>query len=118
MSNSKVIKFLEEADDRYISAFETRSIGLLRGYFSRNCCQTISCWIVAEASSRFFGNKKYRKTEWKLVEQDGPIQVYLKSVIYKTIHIGLFKTMKVSEDYNETWVVDTDSDCVVDVAYA
>ena len=100
-----LMSFLEEADELYIRAFETRSIGILKNHFTRECCLNISRWIVNEASSRFFGDKKFRNTTWKMVENENNKYVIIKTCVYKDIRLTLSRTMKVSEDYKERWTV-------------
>lgn len=97
--------FLEEADAKYIRAFETRSISVLKDYFTRECVYTISRWIVAEASSRYFSNEKFRETTWTILNQMPNEIVLQKECIYKDIRLSLSRTMKVSDDYKERWVI-------------
>ncbi len=96
-------EFLEEADRLYIKAFETRTIGILKEYFTRDCCFAISRWIIAEASSRYFCDEKYRKTTWSII-QSTPTEIILeKDCVYKDIHLTISRSMKVSDDYKESW---------------
>lgn len=98
-------EFLEEADRLYIKAFETRSIGILKEYFTRECCYAISRWIVAEASSRYFCDEKFRNTTWTITSQT-PDQIVLeKDCVYKDIRLTVSRSMKVSDDYKEIWSI-------------
>lgn len=99
-------EFLEEADRLFIKAFETRSISVMKDYFTRECCFTISRWIVAEASSRYFGQEKFRETTWTILEQTPTKYVLEKTCVYKDIRISLSRTMKVSDDYREQWSIN------------
>lgn len=98
-------EFLEEADRLYIRAFETRTIGILKEYFTRDCCFAISRWIVAEASARYFSDPRYRKTSWNILSQTETEITVEKECIYKDIHLTMSKQMKVSDDYKEKWTV-------------
>ena len=98
-------EFLEEADKLYIKAFETRSVGLLKEHFTLECCRAISRWIVAEASSRYFSDAKFRTTTWNIIDNGTDFTRLEKSCIYKDIHITVSRTMKVSDDYKEIWAV-------------
>lgn len=98
--------FLYEADKRYIKAFETRSIGILKEYFTRDCCYAISRWILLEAASRYFSDEKFRTTTWTIVSQTSQQIVLEKDVVYKDIRLTHSRSMKVSDDYKETWQVD------------
>ena len=118
--DSDLYDFLKEADNAYIRAFETRSVGLLRDLFSPQCCMAISQWIVAEASLRYFGNEKFRNTKWTVESSEVDSIVLLKECVYRDIKLSLTKTIKVSDDYKERWTVKVTPDeyLVVNVAYA
>lgn len=98
-----LFEFLEEADARYIKAFETRSIGILKDYFTRDCCLAISRWIVADASSRYFSDQKLRTTTWTILNESDTSICIMKDVVYHDIRLTVSRTMKVSEDYREEW---------------
>lgn len=99
-------EFLEEADKLYIRAFETRSIGLLKDYFTRNCCMAISRWIVAEASSRYFSEERFRNTTWEILEESSAQVVLRKQCVYRDVRLTASRSMKISDDYEELWTVE------------
>jgi hypothetical protein len=103
-------EFLEEADKLYIKAFETRSIGILKDYFTRECCRALSVWIVNEASSRFFSEERFRNTTWEIFQQSATNIVLRKQCVYRDIHLTMSRTMKVSDDYAEEWTVQVTPD--------
>lgn len=102
--------FLDEADARYIKAFETRSVRVLKEYFTKDCCIMMSRWIVAEASSRYFSEERFRNTYWEITEQSPTQIVVHKKCIYDDIHLTISRVMKVSEDYEELWYISVTPD--------
>ena len=98
-------EFLEEADERYIKAFETRSIGVLTEYFTRDCCRMISRAILAEASFRYFSDAKFRETTWNIISETPTVIEVEKQCIYRNVKLSLTKSMKISDDYVEKWTV-------------
>lgn len=102
--------FLDEADRLYIRAFETRSIGILKTHFTVECCRMISRWIVAEASSRYFSEERFRDTLWEVTEESPTMISVIKKCVYKDIKLSLTRTMKVSEDYTELWCIQVSPD--------
>lgn len=98
-------EFLEEADKLYIRAFETRSIGLLKDYFTRDCCMAISRWIVAEASSRYFSEERFRNTTWEILEESSTQVVLRKQCVYRDVRLTASRSMKISDDYEELWTI-------------
>lgn len=98
-------EFLEEADRLYIRAFETRSIGILKEYFTTECCYMLSRWIIAEASERYFSDEKFRTTSWEILSDNQSEVVLRKECVYKDIHLTMTRQMKVSDDYTERWTV-------------
>lgn len=113
-------EFLEEADKLYIRAFETRSICILKEYFTRDCCIAISRWIVAEASSRYFSEERFRNTTWEISEESSTQIVLRKQCVYRDVRLTASRTMKVSDDYEEMWTVAVSPDeyWVTSVVYA
>lgn len=109
-SKNKLQKFLDEADECYIKAFETRSIGVLKKHFTLECCRKMSVWIVNEASSRFFGDEKFRTTTWTVLEETDSLVTIQKECTYKNIKISMSRNMKVSDDYKEVWTVEVTPD--------
>lgn len=99
-------EFLEEADKLYIRAFETRSIGLLKDYFTRDCCLAISRWIVAEASSRYFSEERFRNTTWVILEESSAQVVLRKQCVYRDVRLTASRSMKISDDYEELWTIE------------
>lgn len=99
-------EFLEEADKLYIRAFETRSIGLLKDYFTRDCCMAISRWIVAEASSRYFSEERFRNTTWEILEESSAQVVLRKQCVYRDVRLTASRSMKISDDYEELWTIE------------
>lgn len=98
-------EFLTEADRLYIRAFETRSIGLLKEHFTRDCCFSISRWIIAEAAERYFSDEKFRTTSWEILSDNQSEIIVKKTCVYKDIHITMSRQMKVSDDYIENWTI-------------
>ncbi len=98
-------EFLTEADALYIRAFETRTITILKDYFTRECCIAISNWIVAEASLRYFSDERYRNTTWTIVSQTDSHISLKKECVYKDIRLSMSRSMKVSDDYQEIWEI-------------
>lgn len=102
---SDLYDFLEEADTLYIKAFETRSVGVLKTHFTRDCCIAISRWIVAEASSRYFSEERFRTTTWTIEQETTDKVVIRKQCVYKDVRLTATRAMKISDDYAELWNV-------------
>lgn len=105
-----ILEFLEEADKRYIRAFETRSIVPLKEYFTRQCMVKLSNMIANQASSRYFGSDKFRTTSWVVIQKPDSIGVFKKVVEYESIKVHGSVGMKISADYDEAWTVEINDD--------
>ena len=105
-SKNKYQKFLDEADKLYIKAFETRTISVLKTHFTLECCRKMSVWITNDASSRFFGDEKFRTTTWTILEENDTLVKIQKECVFKDIKISMSRNMKVSDDYQEIWELD------------
>ena len=97
-----LLKFLEKADLLYIEAYQTRRFLVLREHFTRDAMEGINLKVLNEGESRYFAAKNYRNNDWEIVEDYEDLYVIRKTCIFKRIHVGLFKTMPASTDYEET----------------
>lgn len=100
-----LLKFLEKADLLYIEAYQTRRFLVLKEHFTRDAMEGINLKVLHEGESRYFAAKNYRNNDWEIVEDYEDLYVIRKTCIFKRIHVGLFKTMPASTDYEETWEV-------------
>lgn len=100
-----LLKFLEKADLLYIEAYQTRRFLVLKEHFTREAMEGINLKVLHEGESRYFAAKNYRNNKWEIVNEDYDSYTLRKTCIFKRIHIGLFKTMPASTDYEEVWEV-------------
>ena len=100
----ELLSFLNEADDRYIYAFESKSPGALKGFFSIDCIKMIMRWSLIDAGARYFSDKAFRRTSWLIDNPENP-QPITKTCVFDNVKVALARTIKVSEDYKERWVV-------------
>lgn len=105
-----LLKFLEKADMLYIEAYQTRRFIILREHFTREAMEGINLKVLNQGESRYFAAKNYRNNEWEIVEDYDDVMIIRKTCIFKRIHIGLFKTMPASTDYEEEWEVLKDGE--------
>lgn len=105
-SKDTLLQFLEEANDVYIRAWETRSISLLKNHFTVKGARGIGTWIVQEASSRYFCDKKFRDVEWTQLERTDNFAKYRLVCTFRSQKLLLSgKSMKLSDDYAEIWSI-------------
>lgn len=100
-----LLKFLEKADLLYIEAYQTRRFIILRDHFTREAMEGINLKVLHQGESRYFAAKNYRNNSWELIEEYDDCYIIRKTCIFKRIHVGLFKTMPASTDYEEEWEV-------------
>lgn len=108
-----ILEFLDEADNRYIRAYETRNLPCLKDYFTRECIIKLGPIIANTASLRYFSNSKFRVTDWTLSEKNGEVWSVTKSVTYTDIRVAGSMRMKVSNDYVEEWTLYVTDDEVL-----
>ncbi len=102
-------KFLEVADEEYIKAFSTKTPSILKQHFTRRCCMAIGRWSAVEGTLRYFPDKKFRTTTWKLLSYKDDTYLLQKDCCYRDVKINIAQRMKLSDDYSEKWVVLEDS---------
>lgn len=100
-----LLKFLEKADELYIEAYQTRRFLILRDTFTREAMEGINLKVLHDGESRYFAAKHYRINSWEILDEYNDSYTLRKTCNFKRIHIGLFKTMPASTDYEEEWEV-------------
>ena len=100
-----LLKFLEKADLLYIEAYQTRRFIILREHFTRSAMEGINLNVLHKGESRYFAAKNYRTNSWDILDENDRSFTIRKTCNFKRIHIGLFKTMTASTDYEEEWEV-------------
>ena len=100
-----LLKFLEYADALYIEAYQTRRYGILFDDFTVPAMEAVNLSVIHNGGLRYFAEKHYRKNTWEILEETDTEIKILKTQIFKSIHINLFRTMKASQDYTEEWTV-------------
>lgn len=114
-SNSSLQKFLNEADEVYVNAFKYRDTREIRKYCTPMCTRNIGAWIAHEASNRYFSDSKMRETEWSTVSETDDKIVMKKSCSFKEFKYSMLRSMKVSEDFEEEWIIlKTDGGYLID----
>lgn len=103
--DKNLLKFLEKADLLYIEAYQTRRYVVMKEHFTREAMECVNLRVLHEGESRYFAAKNYRSNDWEILEEYDDIFVVRKTCIFKRIHIGLFKTMPASTDYEEEWQI-------------
>lgn len=119
MSDSKTIskdllRFLNDADDLYIEAYQTRQYSILFETFTRECMNGIAYSVQQYGTTRYFAEKRLRKNSWEILEEDDEMIKVRKTQTFKRINYSLFRSMRVSEDYQEDWeILKNDGDYIV-----
>lgn len=103
--DSKLIKFLNKADDIYIEAFTTQRFSVLAKDFTRDAQVAVVNYATYYRLERDYAIKRLRKNEWELVEQRDNEIVVQKKQMFEKIHLSLFKTMAAAPNYTEIWRV-------------
>lgn len=105
--------FLNQVDLEYMRSFDTKSTKKLVQYLRRDCYLKVSTRVYS-APDRYFGNEKFRDTNWQVTDVQGDQASITKTVTFDKIRVGLSK-LSVAEDYTETWLVDTKALLVLDI---
>ena len=101
-----LVKFLDVSDNLYIQAYQTRRFTTLSERFTKEAIIAINSRLIASNGIRYFATKKYRNNTWELIGDMGNTIEVKKTQLYKDIHISLFRTIKASANYEETWTVE------------
>lgn len=103
----RVIGFLDEADDAYMLAFESKNIKPLTPYADPAVCTAVLQEILS-GEDRYFGTSKLRKRSWKVVLDDGRVVRAVKSVGHEAINCGRGLSIPLGDQVSQAWDVMVD----------
>lgn len=105
--SSKVVSFLDLADDAYILAFESRNIKPFAPYADPAVCTAVLQEILS-GEDRFFGSSKLRKRQWEIVLQDGRTVQAVKTTSHAPIDAGGGIKIPLGDATSQAWDVRVD----------
>ena len=85
--SSRVIGFLDKADDAYMLAFDSKNIKPFAPYADPAVCTAVLQEILS-GEDRYFGTSKLRKRSWEIVLDDGRTVRAVKHVGHEAINCG------------------------------
>lgn len=97
-----LLSFLNEADNAYMLAFETKATSRLRKWFGPNACIYITNAVHTDCF-RFFATDKFRKTKWTNTGGDDVDFTLMKEVVFDTAKLSKGYNVKIGQDYTELW---------------
>lgn len=113
--NRKTEAFLNKVDEAYMRAFSTKGVKALMDYMSPECLSKVRTWVYT-TNIRYFGAEKFRTTTWEVLTEKNGILSLRKTVVFAKVKVTNRMSMKVAEDYEEVWRVDTNAGLrVVDI---
>lgn len=110
-----ILSWLNEADKHYSLAFQTKSIGQLQNYVSRDCAVDLIDKIRA-GEKAYAGLDRYKHVEWFKKSSDGNTATFIKDVHYDHVKFSHGVVAPVGDDHKERWVVQLiPSRCVTEI---
>jgi len=104
---SKVIGFLNKADDAYMLAFESKNIKPFASYADPAVCTAVLQEILS-GEDRYFGTSKLRKRSWDVVLDDGRVVRAIKSVGHEAINCGRGMSIPLGDQVQQVWDISVD----------
>lgn len=104
---SRVIGFLDKADDAYMLAFESKNIKPLTPYADPAVCTAVLQEILS-GEDRYFGTSKLRKRSWEVVLDDGRVVQAVKRVGHEAINCGRGLSIPLGDKVTQAWDVSVD----------
>lgn len=104
---SRVIGFLDRADDAYMLAFESKNIKPFTPYADPAVCTAVLQEILS-GEDRYFGTSKLRKRSWEVVLDDGRVVRAVKHVGHEAINCGRGLSIPLGDQISQVWDVTVD----------
>lgn len=106
-AETRLIGFLEKADDAYMLAFESKNIKPFTPYADPAVCTAVLQEILS-GEDRYFGTSKLRKRSWEVVLDDGRTVRAVKRVGHVAINCGRGVSVPLGDDISQAWDVSVD----------
>lgn len=107
-----LVAFLKQVDELYMEAYSAKSTRNIAHYMTPQYARTFSN-IVTSVNVKYFGDSKYRHTNWSLVSQeDNKIKVK-KEVTFDKVKVAGKLAISVATDYSEVWTIVSTSKYLV-----
>ena len=105
--SSRVIGFLDKADDAYMLAFDSKNIKPFAPYADPAVC-TVVLQEILSGEDRYFGTSKLRKRSWEIVLDDGRTVRAVKHVGHEAINCGHGLSIPLGDQISQEWDVSVD----------
>lgn len=114
-SGGGILSWLNEVDKCYSLAFQTKNIGQLQNYVSRDCAVDLIDKIRA-GEKAYAGLDRYKHVQWFKKSADGDTVTFIKDVHYDHVKFSQGVVAPVGDDHKEKWVVQINpSMCVNEI---
>lgn len=101
-SKVTLIGFLDQADDAYMLAFESKNIKPFVPYADSTVCTAVLQEILSK-KDQCFGASKLRKRSWEVVLDDGRIVKAMKHITHEPIKCGRGLSIPLGDPVSQAW---------------
>lgn len=105
--SSRVVGFLNQADDAYMLSFASKNIKPFVPYADPAVCTAVLQEILS-GEDRYFGTSKLRKRSWDVVLDDGRVVRAIKQVGHEAINCGRGLSIPLGDQISQAWDVSVD----------
>lgn len=99
-----IIKYLEKADDAYMTAFETRDVSEFSKYCTRDVLRQVK-EMVMSGDDIYLGLDRYRHREWFLVKEGNTVKVYFKKITHDPVELVHKIAVAIADNISEEWTL-------------
>ena len=105
--SSRVVSFLDKADDAYMLSFESKNVKPLSVYADPAVCTAVLAEILS-GEDRYFGASKLRKRSWEVLLDDGRKVRAIKHVGHESINCGHGMCIPLGDRETQVWDISVD----------
>lgn len=103
--DDNLFTFLVETDKLYMEAQIQRTMMKIAPRLERSLFVKLQNKVNSSLRPAYFGDEKFRKTEWSEVEKEDNAIYIQKDVKFDKVNVGGKLSISVSENYIEVWTV-------------
>lgn len=108
-----LINFLKQVDELYMASYSLKSTRDIARFLTPACRHKLST-VICSINTRYFGDEKYRRTTWSLLEEQPNCYRISKDVKFDHVKVAGKLSIQVASDYKEVWTIAKGSGFLVD----
>lgn len=108
-----LMNFLKQVDELYMASYSLKSTRDIAKFLTPACRHKLTT-VICSINTRYFGDEKYRRTTWSLLEEQSDCYKISKDVKFDNVKVAGKLSIQVASNYKEVWTIMKGNGYLVD----